>query len=119
MKESKLHSSYLIVLTSFKQSHFGFHLLGQPVGTGFGMCLAVDADDGFCIALAQVHPPVLEVNLHTVDGGNFAAGGGVVLVGQAFKQAVHIHACGEVNAVLGDDVVGIARSPSCPSWPAG
>ena len=54
-----------------------------------------------------MHPAVLEVNLHTVNGAHLAVLFGTVFLGDFLQQGIHVHAGRQVLAVLADDVVGI------------
>ena len=80
--------------------------LAQLVGFGHRLCLAVDADDGFGVRLAQVYPTGGEVNLNTVD----VVDDGFRVLGKHLlnldKDGVDIGLGREVDAVLGYLVVG-------------
>ena len=54
-----------------------------------------------------MYPAVSKVNLHTVDCRNPLVG---VLLFDTFEQCVHVHVGREVDAVLGDAVVGVGAS---------
>ena len=86
---------------------FGDYLLCEFVGTGFGVGFAVDADDGFGVALAEVYPAVFEVDFHSVDGAHLAVLVGAVFGGHFLQQSVDVHVGCEVLAVFADDVVGV------------
>ena len=82
-------------------------LLAEVVGLLHGLSLAVDADDGLSVRLAQVNPTVGEVDLHTVD----VVDRGTVVLGE---HLLHLHQDGvdiglgcEVDAVLRNLVVGV------------
>ncbi len=80
-------------------------LLAEVVGLLHGLSLAVDADDGFGIRLAEVNPTVGEVDLHAVDIIDRCA----VVVGKHLldlrQDGIDIGTWGEVNAVLGNLIV--------------
>ena len=50
-----------------KREDYLHQTLGQLVGLLHGLCLAIDADNGLGVRLAQVYPAVGEVDLHAVD----------------------------------------------------
>ena len=64
--------------------HHLHQLLSDGVSLFHCLRLAVDTDDRFGVALAQMNPLVGEVNLHTVDVGNLH----VLLAG---KHLLHFH----------------------------
>ena len=76
------------------------------VGLLHGLGLAIDANDRFGVRLAEVYPAVGEVDLHAVD----IVDGGAVVVGEHLlhfhEDGVDIGARGEVDAVLGNLIVG-------------
>lgn len=86
------------------------HLLGELVSAGLGMRFAVDADDGFGIGLAKMHPAVFEIDLHTINSSHLARGVGSILIGHPLKEGVNIHIGSKVLAVFRDNVFGISAA---------
>ena len=76
------------------------------VGRLHGGSLAIDADDGLGVGLAQVYPTVGEVYLHTVDVVDLCSG----VLSEHFlhldQDGIYIGFRSEVDAVLGNLIVG-------------
>ena len=68
------------------------------------MGLAIDADDGLGVALAQMHPSVVEVDLDAVDGGDAFS---LIMLLDRFEDGVDVHARLEFKAVFGNTVLGV------------
>ena len=98
---------YMCVVGLFHRIHHVHNLFANLVGClhcgGFG----IDTDDGLGIGLAEVYPLVGEVNLHTVDVVHFDAGLPCVHCLHLGEDGIHVGGGIEVNAVLGDGVVGV------------
>lgn len=99
-----LDNTYVVLFLFAELGEVGKHLLGQCVGFGSGMGLAIDADDRLGVALAEMSPAVGEIDLHTVDGAYTLV---LVFLLHLAEDAVNVHSCNKVLAVLGDDILGI------------
>ena len=81
-------------------------LLAEVVGLFDGLGFAVDANDGLSVRLAKVNPAVREVDLYTID----VVDGGRIVFGEHLlhfnENRVNVSIRGEVDAVLGNLIVG-------------
>ena len=69
-----------------------------------GVSLAVDADNGLGVTLAQMCPSVLKVNFHAIDGSEILA---LVVLRNCLENLVHIHAGSELKFGLSNAVLRI------------
>ena len=90
-------------------------LPAQFVGLSHGLSLAIDADDGLGVRLAQMYPTVREIDLYAVDVVDLSTRIGSKEFLHFHKDGVDIGLGGEVNAILGYLLVGesLAQLTGC------
>ena len=81
--------------------------VAEPFCFGFRLSFGVDSDDRFGVGLAQVYPSFFEVDLDSVDGGDFFVLEGL---GHLGEDAVNIHFGSELHFVFRHVVSGVGLS---------
>lgn len=83
--------------------HHLHELFAQGIGLFHGVSLAVNANDGFGVRLAQMYPLVGEVDFHAVDVGNLFIAIHLLYLEQ---DGIDIGRGSEVDTVLCNEIVG-------------